>query len=774
MRIQAAIGTALLLFSFGAIHAAGFSDITASPYGNAIQNLEKLNVVQGYDDGTFRPTRTINRAELLTILMNARYPDDAPSDLRCFKDLDVRVPQWFAKPVCLGKDLGVVTGYPDGAFRPGRSVNLVEALAMTFRAFGISTATSETSWYQPLLMEARSRSLLPSLLSDPAHVLRRGEMASLIDAMMTEASPPGQQTATGSATGICGNGIREGREECDDGTANGTPDATCSSLCLSLADPVRRGLLSIEQRPTNVTPVIAAGQKDLPLLKFTAVAGRQDVRLNSISFSANVGSLLYGRNYRLLTNRTGGSAYDLVRASATVDREYLTFDLPSGGSGVILPVGIPVPFLVLADLPPDLGPVTLRLQFADDLATYIEAQGAADGLDLEGVSTDGICTAPNCFISVATTAASTLSINTAGTLTVMKDTTPVRSHLLLAGSVTPELLRLRLRAEGENIEIRSLGIDGVTDAVDSLQFYKLAPGTKLDPDLDAPFARGTAGQCSVTMTARACANLGVSSLVIPAGEEVIIAVAARLKSDQAGGRSGTALMLSLSDAIDDRHAMEVVGASSKRTLLQNDGSGSTDGEILIGTTGDSGNNAITGTTGTTTFASISAVTNIGPVTDYLPAGNAVIGSFTLAASPSANSFLGSKDVRLKSIVFQLNARNVLLDPAGFTLSTADDEAISSPCSASASTGTFNVTCSALNAGLIDNRIAAGGSAAYLLHGNIVNPQVASYTESFLQTSPPVLGQSTVVNSILWSDGTTDFTWVDIPATSVEGTAMRSR
>jgi hypothetical protein len=740
----------------------------------AIYSLSSGDIVEGYADGKFRPLAAINRAEFLKILMNARHPDNTVSDLHCFKDLNVPVPQWYAQPVCLGKELGIVTGYPDGTFRPEQPVNLAEALAMTFRTFDISTEPSSTLWYQALLIEARNRNLLPTLPSYPAHILSRGEMASLIDAVRRQETVPPQSTETGSLTGICGNGIREEREECDQGAQNGQPDSGCSTICLSLVDAPKRGLLYIEQRPTNVTPVIAAGQKNLPLLAFTATSGRQDVRLNKISFSADVGSLLYGRNYRLLMNRTGGSTYAVVQESGTADRDYLTFDHLLGGSGVLLPVGIPVPFLVQADLPPDLGPVTLRLRFADDLAAYVEAQGAADGLDLEGVSTDGICPSPNCFISVSTTAASTLAINTAGTLTVIKDSFPVGSHLLLAGSVTPELLRLRLRAEGENIEIRSMGIDGVTDSVDSLQFYKLTPGKVLDTDRDSPFARATHGQCSGGGMTRACANLGISALVIPAGEELIIAVAARLKNDQAGATSGTPLTLSLSGAIDDTHAIDAVGASSKRTLVQNNGSGSADGEILIGTTGDGSNAGITGGTGRTTFASISAVVREGAVTDYLPAGNAAIGSFKMSPSPSANSYLGSKDVRLKSITFQVTAQNVLLDPAGFALSTADDESITSPCSATASTGIFQVTCGQLNAGIINHRIPAGGSTTFILHGNVVNPQVADNTTSILQISLPVLGQSTVTNSILWSDGSTDFMWVDVPVTSVQGTEMRSR
>src|SRR5581483_5424406 len=38
------------------------------------------------------------------------------------------------------------------------------------------------------------------------------------------------------ACAVCGNGVVEGTEQCDDGTANGTPGDPCSTSCESLAE----------------------------------------------------------------------------------------------------------------------------------------------------------------------------------------------------------------------------------------------------------------------------------------------------------------------------------------------------------------------------------------------------------------------------------------------------------------------------------------------------------------------------------------------------------
>lgn len=771
MRRKIAIGAIMCCIVIGAAQATPFTDIDTSAYRDSIAYLQELKIVNGYADGSFRPQSRINRAEFLKILMDVRYPTTQVTDLRCFKDLDVRVPQWYAQPVCAGRQLGIVQGYPDGNFRPDRQVNLVEALKMVFRTFGIHTGGSATPWYQPLIAIARTNRILLPLLAYPDHALTRGEMASLVTAVMAPNKIITETNGTTVNLGFCGNAVREGFEECDAGTMNGQPGSGCSTLCLSLVDTPMRGLLTIEQRTTNVTPVIAAGQINLPLLAFTAVAGRQDVRLTSVTFAADVGSLTYGRNYRLLMNRTGRGYDEVAQANGSVDSTRLTFRNLLNGNGVIIPEGIAVPFIVEADLPSTLGPVTLRLRFATDVPDYVEAEGAVDGLQLEGVGTDGICTAPNCFISVITIPASTMTINTAGTLSVTADSLTAPTHLLMGGSVTPELLRLRFRAEGESVEVRSLGIDGVPDTIDALRFYALRPGQSLNQNRDTPFARATTSQCPMTIPTRACANLGVSSLTITPDTETVIAVAAELKDDHSGGRSGETITLSLSNAIDSGHAIDAVGASSKRSLLQNDGLSPTDGKILIGTTQAGSNNLITGNAHRMTFANISAIDRSGTVSDYVPAGNAVIGAFKISATPSTNR---SKDVLLKTITFQVTAQNVLLDPAGYSLATQDNPSIGTPCAASATSGAIQVTCSGLETGSINYRIPQGEDVTYQLSGNIVNPQVTDGMTSVVETSLSPLGQPTITNTILWSDGTTDFSWVDVPVTSVQGTEMRSR
>ncbi len=102
----------LLFFLFDAVFAqSSFSDISGNPYAENITNLAKIGVINGYDDGTFKPANPVNRAEMLKIIFAAREEDAGTYPGNCFTDVKDEL---FAPYVCRAKDLGIVQGYPDG------------------------------------------------------------------------------------------------------------------------------------------------------------------------------------------------------------------------------------------------------------------------------------------------------------------------------------------------------------------------------------------------------------------------------------------------------------------------------------------------------------------------------------------------------------------------------------------------------------------------------------------------------------------------------------
>jgi hypothetical protein len=99
-----------------------------------ITALADLGVVSGYPDGTFRPDRTVTRSELLKLLLGALHPAENRGEGRCFLDVAT---DWYAPYVCAAKRLAWVSGYKDGRFRPGNTVTRAEAIKMVVQAAGV-------------------------------------------------------------------------------------------------------------------------------------------------------------------------------------------------------------------------------------------------------------------------------------------------------------------------------------------------------------------------------------------------------------------------------------------------------------------------------------------------------------------------------------------------------------------------------------------------------------------------------------------------------------
>ena len=120
------------------VHSTTLSDIQEDRNETSIQYLLDTNVISGYPDGTFKPAQTINRAELMKIITEGiGITPSADEYSDCFPDV---TNEWFAVYVCYAKEQNWIQGYPDGAFKPDQNVNKVEALKM------IINSRTEYSW----------------------------------------------------------------------------------------------------------------------------------------------------------------------------------------------------------------------------------------------------------------------------------------------------------------------------------------------------------------------------------------------------------------------------------------------------------------------------------------------------------------------------------------------------------------------------------------------------------------------------------------------------
>ena len=154
--------------------------------GKAVNKLVSVGIINGYEDGTYRPDNTITRAEFAKVIAVflglGEFASDAPSG---FSDVDGN-DHWAKKYIKLAVDKGIVLGYEDGTFRPDNPVKYSEAIKMVVCALGYgNVATRRTvegaPWYSGYVTLAGELKLLTNTaINNYEDEASRGNVAVII------------------------------------------------------------------------------------------------------------------------------------------------------------------------------------------------------------------------------------------------------------------------------------------------------------------------------------------------------------------------------------------------------------------------------------------------------------------------------------------------------------------------------------------------------------------------------------------------------------------
>jgi len=112
--------------------AIRFNDTVGSQFSAAIDFVTAMGYMNGYPDGSFRPTGALSRAEAATVL--SRIYGLSGTGSATFSDLPAG--HWARNYVALSADRGIFHGYPDGTFGPNRELSRAESVALLVRADG--------------------------------------------------------------------------------------------------------------------------------------------------------------------------------------------------------------------------------------------------------------------------------------------------------------------------------------------------------------------------------------------------------------------------------------------------------------------------------------------------------------------------------------------------------------------------------------------------------------------------------------------------------------
>lgn len=260
MRMSRFIGVSALALLQLSVASVAFAEIFPDVpdnfiYREPIEKLVGLKVINGNPDGKFYPMRSVNRAELLTMLYRAMGKTPAAVTASCFRD--VQKGSWYEAVVCDAAASHTVEGYNDGSFRPEKEVNRVESIKMITKMFGIPVGNvtdqdrsvvkfvdvSLSAWYTKYLYAAFNTGILPIAGQVgprffPDAALLRGEAAAYISNALPFIDASLRQEALSSAASVTASASSTGAQS-SAGVAGSAPAAaTSSASTFTLPEPV--------------------------------------------------------------------------------------------------------------------------------------------------------------------------------------------------------------------------------------------------------------------------------------------------------------------------------------------------------------------------------------------------------------------------------------------------------------------------------------------------------------------------------------------------------
>ena len=157
-----------------------FSDTDGTDYEQAVNVLSELDIIDGYEDKTFRPENGITRAEFAAMIV--RLVDTSvytiPEDV-VFSDVGKK--HWAFEFVNAGYHIGYFSGNGDGTFAPDKQISFAEIVKTVVTILGYKPVAEAKGGYPSgYISIANDKDLLVGLSLDSNDYVTRGDVAILL------------------------------------------------------------------------------------------------------------------------------------------------------------------------------------------------------------------------------------------------------------------------------------------------------------------------------------------------------------------------------------------------------------------------------------------------------------------------------------------------------------------------------------------------------------------------------------------------------------------
>jgi len=161
-----------------------FTDLDTSKYKDFVKHLYDMNVISGYEDGTFRAENPVTRAEFATMILKSKGIQISQGESNPFSDIDGH---WAKDIILTAYKNGIIKGYQDGTFRPNDTVTLAEVCVMInttfdFESVGTTDVVIGTHWAKDVVTKMYEIEILNNEdgLIELNKEMNRGDCAMLL------------------------------------------------------------------------------------------------------------------------------------------------------------------------------------------------------------------------------------------------------------------------------------------------------------------------------------------------------------------------------------------------------------------------------------------------------------------------------------------------------------------------------------------------------------------------------------------------------------------
>ena len=187
-KVISSVAALTMVASSVAAFAVDFPDVeSTASYAQAVQELSALDVISGYDDGTFGPDKLVTRAEITKMIVDALAErSSAEASTESTKFADVSADHWAKGYINQGVADGFIAGMSDTEFDPDANVTYVQAQKMLVSAIGYETyAQAQGGWPTGYKTYAASLDITKGIsgITDGTE-LTRAQVAQMIDNAM--------------------------------------------------------------------------------------------------------------------------------------------------------------------------------------------------------------------------------------------------------------------------------------------------------------------------------------------------------------------------------------------------------------------------------------------------------------------------------------------------------------------------------------------------------------------------------------------------------------